>query len=96
MRLESLPTLSTVRHKLPTLLVALAALVFGSANAEISLTLKNTFIEKYKNRTSIADDCVVDHSKGKPNPASADGDMHAAVRCREIAFPYMHPTSPRI
>jgi hypothetical protein len=79
--------MSRPRQKLPVLLVALAALAFGSANAEISLTLKNTFIEKYKNRTSIADDCVVDHSKGKPNPASADGDMHSAVRCHEIALP---------
>ena len=87
MCLESSPTLSKVLHKLPALLIALAALAVSSANAEISLTLKNTFIEKYKNRTSIADDCVVDHSKGKPNPASADGDMHAAVRCREIALP---------
>lgn len=73
-------------------LVALFAIVLinldsGEARAEISLTLKNSFIEKYKNRTSITDECVVDHSKGKPNPASADGDMHAAVRCREIALP---------
>lgn len=58
------------------------------ASAEIQLTLRNTFIEKYKNRTSIEDTCVVDHSKGKANPASKDGDMHVAVRCsKEIALP---------
>lgn len=60
----------------------------GFAIAEIQLTLKNTFIEKYKNLTSISDTCVVDHSKGKANPASKDGDMHVAVRCpKEIALP---------
>lgn len=58
------------------------------AGAEIQLTLRNSFIEKYKNRTSIEDECVVDHSKGKANPASKDGDMHVAVRCpKEIALP---------
>lgn len=57
------------------------------ATAEIELTLKNAFIEKYKNRTSIEDQCVVDHSKGKANAASKDGDMHVAVRCpKEIAL----------
>lgn len=69
------------------LLIALTGFMFGTAQAEISLTLKNSFIEKYKNSTSISADCVVDHSKGKPNAAAADGDMHAAVRCREIGLP---------
>ena len=64
-----------------------AAVLVSPASAEIQLTLKNSFIEKYKNRTSITDDCVVDHSKGKPNPASKDGDMHVAVRCSETALP---------
>src|SRR5262249_26109002 len=37
---------------------------------------------------TIEADCVVDHSKGKPNPASKDGDMHIAVRCpQEIQLP---------
>jgi len=66
---------------------ALLALWAAPSLADIELTLKNSFIEKYKNRTSISDDCVVDHSKGKPNPASKDGDMHIAVRCKEIALP---------
>lgn len=58
------------------------------ASAEIQLTLRNSFIEKYKNRTSVEDTCIVDHSKGKANPASKDGDMHVAVRCpKEIALP---------
>lgn len=57
------------------------------ATAEIELTLKNAFIEKYKNRTSNEDVCLIDGSKGKANPASKDGDMHVAVRCpKEIAL----------
>lgn len=50
------------------------------AAAEISITLNNTFITKYKNRATIDTQFVVDHSKGKPNPASKDGDMHVAGR----------------
>ena len=78
------------RASLPAQLVVAALLLAAStfSSAEIQLTLKNTFIDKYKNRTSISDECIVDHSKGKPNPASSDGDMHAAVRCpKEIGLP---------
>src|ERR1700694_3724630 len=71
------------------LLVGVALLgVPALASAEIQLTLKNAFVEKYKNLATIDATCVVDHSKGKPNPASQDGDMHSAVRCPdEIALP---------
>lgn len=77
------------RNSMLRLFVALFALgISATANAEIELTLKNAFIEKYKNRTSIEDECVIDHSKGKANPASKDGDMHVAVRCsKEIGLP---------
>ncbi|MEQ1661884.1 MAG: hypothetical protein ABL877_04235 [Thiobacillus sp.] len=57
-------------------------------NAEISLTLKQSFVTKYKDRATIEADCSVDKSKGKANPASKDGDMHIAVRCPdEIKLP---------
>ena len=62
-----------------------AMLLSGQAAADIQLTLKNSFIAKYKNRTSITDDCVVDHSKGKANSPSKDGDMHVAVRSPECS-----------
>lgn len=52
----------------------------GLAQAEISITLNNSFIEKYKNRATINAQFIVDHSKGKPNPGSKDGDMHIAGR----------------
>src|SRR5205809_4243491 len=58
----------------------LVALTTVSTDAEISLTLKNSFIKKFKNRATINSQFVVDHSKGKPNPASKDADMHVAGR----------------
>lgn len=80
-----LPHASRIAQVLTAVVFTSAA---GFAGAEIQLTLRNSFIEKYKNLTSITDTCVVDHSKGKPNPASKDGDMHVAVRCpKEIALP---------
>lgn len=60
------------------------------AGAEIRLTLENSFIEKYTNVATIEADCVVDHSKGKPNAAAQDGDMHSTVRCPgEIRLPHV-------
>jgi len=61
----------------PALIVLAAS---WPATAEISITLNNTFLEKYKNRATIDAKFTVDHSKGKPNPASKDGDMHVAGR----------------
>lgn len=74
------------------LLYHFALLLVGAfvsvAHAEISLTLKQSFITKYKDRVMIEAECTVDKSKGKANPASKDGDMHIAVRCPgEIKLP---------
>jgi len=52
----------------------------SAGHTEVTLILKNTFIEKYKNRATIDVQFIVDHSKGKPNAASKDGDMHVAGR----------------
>ena len=58
----------------------LALVVSLPVSAEISITLTNAFIAKYKNRATIDAQFLVDHSKGKPNSASKDGDMHVAGR----------------
>jgi hypothetical protein len=70
-------------------LALVVALGFGSpVRAEIQLTLKDGFIEKYKNRATIEAQCIVDMTKGKANTAAKDGDMHNAVRCPdEVALP---------
>ncbi len=61
-------------------LFLLAALWPSILLAEVTLVLKQSFIEKYKNRATIEVDFIVDHSKGKPNSAAKDGDMHVAGR----------------
>jgi len=61
-------------------LFLLAALWPSILLAEVTLVLKQSFIEKYKNRATVEVDFIVDHSKGKPNSAAKDGDMHVAGR----------------
>ena len=70
--------------------VAAVTALFASwpVAAEVSITLNNTFIEKYKNRATIDAQFIVDQTKGKPNPASKDGDMHVAGRdAKNIGLP---------
>ena len=51
-----------------------------------SVTLNNSFIEKYKNRVTIDATFTVDRV-GKIHPASQDGDIHIAGRAPEIGLP---------
>jgi hypothetical protein len=80
-----------MRNHLPSgrlLLTTLALLASFPVPAEISITLNSTFVEKYKNRATIEAKFTIDHSKGKPNPASKDGDMHVAGRdAKNIGMP---------
>ncbi|MBC3809250.1 hypothetical protein H8K52_18070 [Undibacterium seohonense] len=77
-----------IEYKKALVSVLLILGVISTSFAEVQLTLKNSFIKKYKNRATISASCVVDHSKGKANSPSKDGDMHIAVRCpKEIALP---------
>jgi hypothetical protein len=56
--------------------------------SEIVLTLKESFVVKYKDRATIEATCTVDKTKGQANSPAKDGDMHIAVRCpTEIALP---------
>jgi len=71
-----------VRSLALAMLVALA--IPAIANAQIEITLKNTFIEKYKNRATIDATFTVDKAHARPNPASKDGDLHVAGRAPEI------------
>src|SRR5206468_1123194 len=59
-----------------------------NAQTDVEITLKNSFIEKYKNRATINANLVVDRAHAHPNPASKDGDLHIAGRSpEEIALP---------
>jgi hypothetical protein len=59
-----------------------------AAQAQIEITLKKSFIEKYKDRATIEADFFVDKAHKKPDPPSKDGDMRIAGRSpEEIGLP---------
>ncbi len=58
-----------------------------SANAQITIRLRNAFIEQIKNRTTIDATFTVDKAHKQPNPPSKDADIHVAGRAPEIQLP---------
>jgi hypothetical protein len=56
------------------------------ARSQIEITLKNSFIEKQKNRATIDATFTVDKAHKHPNPGSKDGDLHIAGRAPEIGL----------
>jgi len=74
------------------ILAAVAAgLLFSLTTlAETRITLKKSFIEKYKNRATISATFEVDHAKSGANSISKggkDGDLHIAGRSAAIGLP---------
>jgi hypothetical protein len=67
-----------------SLFILLVLPVIGKA--QIQITLKNSFIEKEKNRATIDATFTVDKAHVTPNPPSKDGDLHAAGRAPEIGL----------
>lgn len=61
-----------------TLLFISILIVAAAAQAEIEITLKNTTIDKFRNRATIDLHYRVVHAHAHPNSASKDGDMHIA------------------
>lgn len=57
------------------------------STAEIQILLKNSFMEKYKNRATITTDLIIDRSSSKPKPAFTDADFHMAGRSSSIGLP---------
>jgi len=78
---------SRIVRRVFSLLAASAVLLPLAAHADIEITLKNSFIEKFKNRVTIDASFTVDKAHKKANPASKDGDLHAAGRAPEIGLP---------
>jgi hypothetical protein len=56
------------------------------AVAEEILEMNRAFIEKFKNKLTIAVTYLVDAAHKQPNPAAKDGDMHVAGRGAEIGL----------
>jgi hypothetical protein len=73
---------------LPLLICICFAPILCRAQTDVEITLKNSFIEKYKDRATIEGNFVVDRAHAHPNPPSKDGDMHIAGRSdQEIRLP---------
>jgi hypothetical protein len=65
-------------------------LVLASAvisDSEIEITLKNSFIDAYKERATIEVPFTVDRADKNPHPQSWDGDLHVAGRAPRIGLP---------
>src|SRR5436305_8472872 len=75
-----------LRKVLSFVLLGAAVLPFA-VRADIEITLSNSFIEKFKNRATIDATFTVDKAHPRPNPASKDGDLHAAGRAPEVVLP---------
>jgi hypothetical protein len=72
---------------LAAVLFLLFGLVANSLFANIEITLKNDFIEKYKDQATISASFIVDKAHPHPNAAKNDGDLHAAGRADEVGLP---------
>ncbi|HEV2827998.1 MAG TPA: hypothetical protein VGW76_10390 [Pyrinomonadaceae bacterium] len=58
-----------------------------AVSAQIEITLKNSFIEKFKNRVTVDTTFTVDKAHKHPNTAKKDADLHIAGRAPEIGLP---------
>ena len=77
------PTVKLTRYALSALILLLLPV---ASNAQIQITLKNSFIEKFKDRATIDATFTVDKAHKRPNPPSKDGDLHIAGRAPEIGL----------
>jgi hypothetical protein len=68
------------------LLIGSILLLSAAANAQIEITLKKSFIERFKNRVTIKAAFTVDKAHKNVNPPSKDGDMHIAGRSAAIGL----------
>src|ERR1043166_2587284 len=66
--------------------LVLAALAATTANAQVIITLQDSFIKEFENRATITANYTVVHTHHKPNPPSKDGDIHAAGFAPEIGL----------
>lgn len=71
-----------MRRHYRSLIVLATAFSFSASAADIRITLKRSFIDQFKDRATITDDCLVDKALKQPHPASEDADIHIASRCK--------------
>lgn len=74
-------------HVLHAVLSALPYFLLSTlAHADLNIVLKNTFIEKFKDRAAITAHFSVDQAT-KPHPAKEDADIHIAGRSDDVGLP---------
>jgi hypothetical protein len=74
-------------RRLAAALFLLLSVVCSTLFANIEITLKNDFIEQYKDQATISVSYTVDKAHPHPNPPKKDGDLHAAGRADEVGLP---------
>src|SRR5436309_6667107 len=74
-------------RRLAAALFLLLSVVCSSLFANIEITLKDDFIEQFKDRATISVSFVVDKAHRHPNPPKNDADLHAAGRAEEVGLP---------
>lgn len=74
--------------KIPVRILIVACLLnCGLLNAQIQITLREGFIDSFKNTVTISTAYIIDKAHARPNPGSKDGDMHIAGRSEDIGLP---------
>ena len=57
------------------------------ANAQVSITLRKTFIDSVKDKVTLSSNCEVYFAAAHPHPGSEDGDMHFSGYDAKVGFP---------
>jgi hypothetical protein len=65
----------------------LALFGFLNSNSQITITLRKTFIDSFKNKLTIAADYEIYFAHKRPNPGDKDGDLHFAGFDKKIGVP---------
>jgi hypothetical protein len=74
-------------HRLRSVVAALPLLLASAtASADVSITLKNDFIEANKNRATMEATYMVVRTHHKAKPAKEDGDIHCAGTSDEVGL----------
>ena len=71
----------------PKLLLLALLLGFFYSNSQITMTLRKSFIDSFKNKLTITANYEVYFAHKSPNPGSKDGDLHFAGFDKKIGLP---------
>src|SRR4051794_32683088 len=75
-----------MRAKIYMLMTAILVCSFHP-QAQISITIRKSFIDSFKNQLTIDANYEVWYAHKRPNPADKDGDLHFAGLDKKIGLP---------